>query len=576
MSRRWRLGALLCGLLLAAPVPAEERVLSFHSDIRIQPDGAMEVTETIVVRAEGRAIRRGIYRDFPTRYRDRLGNRVAVDFEPLDVLRDGRPESWFTERLGNGVRLNTGNDDFLPVPADIAYTLRYRTSRQLGFFAGHDELYWNVNGNGWDFAIERLSAEVRLPVAVADDGLVPEAYTGHAGDTGGDYVAEVEDGVARWRATRPLSPGEGMTLVLAFPKGIVPAPARAERLRWLLRDNLGLLVALAGFVLLLAFYLWRWHRDGRDPAPGPVFPQYAPPEGETPGGLRFLRRMAYDDRCFAADVVAMAVRGYLGIEREPGLLADGWTLVRRHGADPSGLGASQAALAGALFRKDESVALESGNAGVIGGARNAHRKALERRYMPRYFVAHGGTVALGIAFTAAYAMAAVALSGGDGVFAVFVVLGLSALAHVGFGILLRAPTAEGRRLLDRIEGLRLYLGVAERDELAALPGPGAPPPLDAARYEALLPYALALDVEEAWTRKFTRAVGAAAAERAAAGIGWYHGPGGVADIGSLGRDLGRGLSQRISSSATPPGSRSGSGGGGSSGGGGGGGGGGGR
>lgn len=570
---RWL--ALLASLF-ALPAVAQERILSFHSDIHIQADGAMEVSETLVVRAEGRNIRRGIYRDFPTRYRDRFGNRVVVDFEPLEVLRDGRPEPWFTERMANGVRLNTGSDAFLPVPADITYTLRYRTTRQLGFFAGHDELYWNVNGHGWDLAIERLSAEVRLPAAVPAAQLDVEAYTGVHGASGRDYVAEVEDGVARWRATRPLGAREGLTLVLAFPKGVVSAPTRSERLRWLLYDNRGVLVALVGFVLLLAFYLWRWHRHGRDPAPGPVFAQYAPPEGKTPGGLRFLRRMAYDDRCFAADLVDMAVRGYLRIERDEGVLADRWRLSRLPGAEAARLGDSQRAIAARLFRKGDTVELTSGNASDIGGARSEQLKALMRHYKPHYFVGNGGTLVLGLLFSVAYGLAALVVARGDGLAAIAVLLGLSAVAHAVFTYLMRAPTAEGRRLLDRVEGLRLYLGVAERDELQALPGPGAPPQLDAARYEALLPYALALDVEEAWTRKFTLAVGAAAAATAAAGIGWYRGPGGLADLGSLSRELGRGLSQQIASSATPPGSHSGSGGGGFSGGGGGGGGGGGR
>jgi uncharacterized membrane protein YgcG len=145
---------------------------------------------------------------------------------------------------------------------------------------------------------------------------------------------------------------------------------------------------------------------------------------------------------------------------------------------------------------------------------------------------------------------------------------------IAFGRLVQAPTPQGRRLIDEIEGLKLYLSVAERDELASIEGPGAPPPLDATRYESLLPYAVALDVEEAWTKKFTAAVGVAAAAAATAGIGWYRG-GGVDDLGSLAKVVGSGLNASIASASTPPGSSSGRGGG-SSGGGGGGGGGGGR
>ena len=124
------------------------------STCAIQADGALDVTERITVRAEGSQIRRGIYRDFPTRYRDRYGNRVVVDLKVLGVQRNGEAEPWFTETADNGVRINTGNDDFLPVPAEHTFTLRYRTTRQLGFFADHDELYWNAIGTGWAFPID--------------------------------------------------------------------------------------------------------------------------------------------------------------------------------------------------------------------------------------------------------------------------------------------------------------------------------------------------------------------------------------------------------------------------------------
>ena len=126
MTRLRMLVLSLCALALPAlalPAPAQERILSYDSAITVNADGSMDVVETIRVHAEGNDIRRGIYRDFPTRYRDRYGNRVVVDFQPVSVLRDGKAEPWFIERRPNCVRLDTGNDDFLPVPADYTWPL---------------------------------------------------------------------------------------------------------------------------------------------------------------------------------------------------------------------------------------------------------------------------------------------------------------------------------------------------------------------------------------------------------------------------------------------------------------------
>jgi len=569
--------AILAGLLPAMPVAAQERILAYDSEVGIRADGSLDVTERITVRAEGEQIRRGIYRDFPTRYRDRYGNRVVVGFEVLEVERDGRTEPWFTERVANGVRVNTGNDDFLPVPDEFTYTLRYRTTRQLGFFAGHDELYWNAIGTGWAFPIESGSVEVRLPDPVPPEQMQVEGYTGAQGAQEQNFVATLpEPGVARWRLSRPLPPRQGLTIVLAFPKGIVAAPRGLERLGWMLEDNRGVLIALAGLVALLAFCVLRWRKVGRDPREGVIIARYEPPQGHSPAGLRFLRRMGYDARCFASDLLAIAVAGHLRIRREDRLLKDGWHLEKT--APPAGAppDAAQTALLARLFPGGRTeLELHKRNAAAVAGARAAHRKSLSARNQPELFSLNNGSILVAILIAGAFAVLAFGLGGGYGTAMIVAILALMAIVILVFRVLVKAPTRAGRELLDEVEGLKLYLTVAERDELASMPGPGTPPPLDAGRYEKLLPFAVALDVEEAWTEKFTRAVGAAAAAAAAEHIGWYHG-GRVSDLGSLSRSIGSSLSSQIASSSSPPGSSSGSGGGGSSGGGGGGGGGGGR
>ncbi len=61
----------------------------------------MQVLETIVVESAGVDIVHGIYRDFPTRYRDRAGNRYSVLFDIVSVRRDGNAEPYHTEDHGD-------------------------------------------------------------------------------------------------------------------------------------------------------------------------------------------------------------------------------------------------------------------------------------------------------------------------------------------------------------------------------------------------------------------------------------------------------------------------------------------
>ena len=581
MRRWWWMLAMPALLALAAQTQATERLLSYDSEITVNADGSLDVTEQIRVRAEGSSIRRGITRDFPTRYRDRYGNRVVVGFEVLGVERDGRPEPWFTERKGNGVRINTGNDDFLPTPGDFTYTLRYRTTRQLFFGQDHDELYWNAIGTGWDFPIDAGRATVHLPQPVPATALSAEGYTGAYGVQDAAYEARViGPGVAEWSLTRPLRPREGLTLVLMFPKGVVAEPTQAQRAWWLLRDNASGLVALLGLCLLLAYCIVRWRRVGRDPRPGPVVVQYDPPDDLSPAALRYIRRMSHDMPCFSADVLSLAVGGHLTIDRDKRLLSDRWRLDKADGGARTH-GPEQDALLAGLFADGASIELDQKNAAAMQKAIAAHAKALEKRFKGRMFNINGGSMAIAFLIAIGFSAAAVVLlaaTGTGALIAIPLVVAMIGIAFV-FAFLFPAPTQEGRRMLDRIEGLKRYLSVAEKPDLQRLEGPGsAAPELDAKRFEFLLPYAVALGVEEAWTKKFTLAVGAAAATAATSAIAWYHGAGrgGIGDIGGFSKAIGSGLSAQIAASSSPPGSSSGGGGGGFSGGGGGGGGGGGR
>ena len=164
---------------------AAERILDYRSSIVVATDGRLTVTETIAVVSAGDQIKRGIYRDFPTDYSRMLtiGDvslpilRSQVPFDVVEVQRDGHPEPYHTELQDNGVRMYIGDADITLPPGRYTYGLTYITA-QLGFFADHDELYWNVTGNGWRFPIDRAAAIVVLPAAIPRDRVRLEGYTG--------------------------------------------------------------------------------------------------------------------------------------------------------------------------------------------------------------------------------------------------------------------------------------------------------------------------------------------------------------------------------------------------------------
>jgi len=616
----------------------QERILVFGSDISIARNGDYEVTETIRVVSLADRIKHGIQRDFPTSYRNRFGQKTRVTFDVLAVSRDGRPERYDTIALDNGTRVQIGEAETLLPPGEHVYVIRYRTTRQVGYRDGYDEIYWNVTGNGWVFPIDMAEARISLPSPVRfGDRAV---YTGPDGSTAQDAaVVEERPGFIHFRTTAPLDAYSGLTVGAAFPKGILETPGTARRLGWWLADWGALAAGLGALLALFAYYFYAWLKVGRGPRRGTIVPIFSPPDGLSAAACRYIGRMGGDDRGFTAAIVDLAVRGHIHISREDRRwpARDRTTLERREGGRP--VPAPETAMRDILLpSEDSTIELKQDNHRTLQSARSRLNNLLEADYLGSMFVKNGiwatmgllaipvailtvTTVALlvhpgevapailkmplfgGLALLAAWgcrrlteAKGAVSLLGWlglmgavivaffctvlsvglaleDGAWPVLIPLAALPLAFSAFGWM-RAPTVEGRAVMDRIDGFRHYLGITEEERLEALHPPEKTPEL----FERYLPYAIALDVENRWADRFATVLAAAAvAGTAAHSVAWYSGSGDMWDSpGDFAQSMGSSLASTISSASSSPSSSSsgGSSGGGSSGGGGGGGGGG--
>lgn len=625
--------------VLAAPSSLDgqetERIRSFVSRIVVKPDGGLDVTETIRVVSQGIAIKHGIYRDFPTRYRDRHGNTVIVPFQVLGVLRDAQREGWHTQDLKSGVRVYFGRADTMLNPGEYTYTFTYHTDRQIGFFENYDELYWNVTGNDWDFAIDQATATIELPSGATV--LSRAAYTGPRGAVGTDFTTGLDgQGHGTFSTTRPLGPHEGFTIALSWPKGFVRAPSKGEKVRYFISDNAASLSGGIGLALLLGYYLIVWAKVGRDPASGVIIPQFESPQGLSPGALRYIQRMGYDHTIFAAALIDMAVKGFITIRKDEG---GDYTFTKRR-SDEGALPTEERKIAQTLFGAQASTAVTTpANRATICKAMQACKRILIREYERVYFVTNADKLIPGLLISVLVLAAVVAfsrekslagfmtfwLSGWSIGCAVLVYqayrawrtfaarnesrslhlgkavsLSLFALPFLGFELFgigaliyatsvisvavivsviladilfyhfLKAPTIKGRAVMDKIEGLKLYLTVAEKDRLNILNPPEKTPEI----FEKFLPYALALGVEQDWCERFADLLGTDGTTPGGYTPAWYEGgrPDGFG-AHALASSLGS-FASSLAEASSPPGSSSGSGGGGSSGGGGGGGGGG--
>jgi len=605
-------------LLIGTPaLVAAEKINEFQTDVVVEKSGDIVVTETITVTSEKNQIKRGIFRDIPTRYKTSLGYKERP-FEILSIKRDGKSSPYHTERNSNGIRIKIGSENVILPAGQYTYEIKYRMGGMLGFFKDHDELYWNATGNYWEFPIEKATATVTLPeeITIASG----EAYTGPRGSKGQEYTFEkVRPNVAQFWTTAVLPPESGLTIVVTWPKGFIAPPTLLEEAE----ANKSFLLACGSLAALLLYYGIVWLLIGRDPEKGVIIPRYEPPHGFSPGACRYLWKMGWDAKCFTAAIINLAVKGLVTIDQK----GKSYTL-RRTEEPLIKIRPRELKVAQELFKSRDVVAVKQSNHKKFQAAQKALKKGLSAELEKHYFVRNSWYWAPGILIAAIPTLLA-ALEAGPEAFLIlwlsmwtigtfvlwssalssfrsgnkvsgiiplamaivftipwFVVLGILVsvislplviilgICYLLVGIfyhLMKAPTAQGRKILDEIEGFRQYLSVAEEDRLNLENPPEMTPEL----FERFLPYALALEVDQQWSEKFSGVLKAAAADSERSGYrpaSWYSGRSNPFSSG-FGTALGASLGGALASAATSP-SSSGSGGGGSSGGGGGGGGGG--
>jgi len=580
MTKFWRIAAVIAALTLAGKALAAEVIHSFNSDVKVAKDGELSVTETLRVRAEGNAMRHGIYRDFPLTFRDAGGRLREVTFSVTRVLRDGLSEPYHTERSHGFIRIYAGDKDVLVKPGEHTYVFTYRTGRQVRFFDGKPELNWNVTGNFWRFPIETAAYDLHLV-----DGATPLRWTGFTGRIGArgiDWRGAISgDRTLSISTTRPLSPGEGLTVVAALPADAVDPPSANTLLWYDFFDNRQWIIGGVGFLAVLVYYFAAWGAFGRDPKGGTIIPLFHPPEGISPALANYIHKWGLTRekwRAFTAAALSLAVRGLVRLDRSGGGLTLKMTGNKPDSATPPS--AEERAILTKLTVTGGTIVIDRAHSTTVADLASKFTSAVVAGNRNRFFRRNLGYVILGVALTAAVVGAIFAFGGlqdtdisvlalfafggifagmfllpilravfGEGpkiarlvglaIFVAGAAIFVSTAFHIAsaaaltglreslpaartfiedypfpfvlitafaalngiFLYLMKAPTELGRKVMDQLEGLRLYLETAEADRLNS----GAPE-ITADRFEALLPYAVALDVEKPWVQAFEAAL----------------------------------------------------------------------
>lgn len=573
------------------PATDPEKIYLFDANIRVFQNSQIQVTETITLNVKHQQIRRGIYRDLPS--------KLAEGAIPLSLTLDGSAHPFFTEHKAGALRVNFGDDNFISA-GPHTYVFTYLFTGAVNFYKNYDELYWNVTGNGWDFVIDKARVHVTFPTQthVQTGGI--STYTGAKGAKS-NHAIQTDD--LTYETTRPLFPREGLTIAIPFDKGTV------QPLPLLNRFNTDLLswpvyISLTLSILLFFYFIMTWLKIGKDPAYVAVT-QYAPPPDISPAFMHYVCALSLDTTTLACALLDLSMKGHLEIKEKKDFLSSAkaeLTLKQPVTAPlpseektilqylfPLGSGTfllnSAAASTFENIRKDIKKDFEQlakiyiisntayvAKAGILLALLGILPFALSKQTSPLIFtnvhfavffllmvvfIHHlGAKTVVGLGLTAFYALFWIGLLKELPPQAALCQL-LFVVSFWGFAFyatLIRNVTPAGKELFAHIYGFKKYMKTAEVNRVAASN------PAEAEKiFCDFLPFAFALGLENLWMKKFEKALSQATLERCTAHAG------GVQFISS-------GLTSSVRSSA----GRSGSHGGGHSGGGHGGGGGGGR
>jgi len=289
----------------------QEHVRKFETDMILSKDGLLTVKETIQMDFAS-VQRHGIRRFIPISYHRGPG-KYNLLFKLVDVTdANGLPLHTDVARDADNIVLKIGDEKTL-VSGQNTYKIDYRVQKEINFFSGAPELYWNATGNQWPYPIDDAVVVVHLPIAASPASVKCAGFRGGWQSKQPAQISFADNNLVV--QAQHLKPGEGLTFACAMPKGTITPPAISVALLWFLADWYeAVALPLATAVMLYIYWLFYGRDKGAVKA---VAVDWQPPKELTPAEVGTL----IDESCDFADITStlidLAARGHLTIKQIP-------------------------------------------------------------------------------------------------------------------------------------------------------------------------------------------------------------------------------------------------------------------
>lgn len=539
-------------------------IKDFQSNIIVNKDSSLDITENITADCGDLTGKHGIFRVLPIIMQKTASEKIDLPINLISITDFNDKPIKYSSALNRSNHTITWKigDPNVEVTGVNYYKITYHVKGAvLHDSADFDEFYYNLNGNFWEIPINNFKATVNFPSEITSQNTKINIYSGAFGEKNTldpDYKFSANTLVVNYAKT--LDPGQGITVSTTFPKNIIApyVPTFFEKY--------GADFAVLIPILVLLFSIMLWKKYGRDPRINPtIAPEFEIPENLAPIEMGLV----YSDgilknNYISASIINLAVNGKIKIKLiEEGKLFKSTDYELTKTSDKGTMSAGEKSLFEALF---------SGRVTVkISDLKNEFYQNIPsiKSDGKNYLVGKKWLLPFSRVLQYVFLFAAAVFFGLGIVFAQFsTTLGLCLWASAPivfiFSFFMPRRSPEGAVLLRQVKGFKLYMETAEKYRQKFNEKENI--------FEKFLPYAIMFKLTKEWIAKMKDIYG----EKYIASYHpvWFYGAAfGNFDVDSLSTHISQ-MTDNMAQTITSSPSSSGSGGGGFSGGGGGGGGGG--
>lgn len=482
-------------------------IKNYDSEIVVNKDSSLLITEKITADCGNLSNKHGIYRSLPTFYQKTSTEKVSTPIELVSITDFNNNSLKYSTSKSDGIVTWKIGDEDKTVSGVNYYKITYKVKNAIRFDNGNfDEFYWNLIGNYWQIQIDAASTKIQFPAEITKNNVTTSIYTGYQSQQGKDATLNwIDDNNLLVTSNKIIKPTYGMTLSATFPKNVISPHVPT----WWEKYGADLIYLLPILTFIICFIFWR--KNGVDPkVRKAIIAEYEPPEKMTPLQMEAISRgNKIGNRAISAEIINLAVKKYISIEEiaGKGLFRSKdykFKLLQSNFNNDQSLTNSEEQLLSSLFSGQNEILLSdlknkfySKISAVTDKVKNEKivadsfdQKSFKTRKLLSLLVP---VILIIIGLTTNYLKSHGAIDTSDQYNAYSISIFLAGAIFITFIVLISKATPYGAELQWKIKGFKLYMQTAEKyreqfNEKEDI-------------FEKYLPYAIVFGIVGLWAKK---------------------------------------------------------------------------